>query len=136
MKNFVVEYTLPYEHRVQVGIRAQDPETAVAEAERLFDEGSIWDDTPDVPLLFDDYEEDGDAGVPLQFSVVAEVTEWPIADGSVQQIRRKDAAFNAARLLVDVYQQGLGLRDKSGGHVDWEKLDLAYHQALKSIHGE
>ncbi len=136
MKKFIVEYTLPYEHRVQVGICAHDPDTAVADAEKLFDAGDIWDDTPDVPLLFDDYEEDGNAGVSLQFTVVAEVDNWPTADGSVQQIRRNNAALNAARLLVDAYQQGLGLRDKKGGHVDWDKLDLAYHEALKSIQGD
>lgn len=125
MKKFIVEYTLPYEHRVQVGICAHDPDTAVADAEKLFDAGDIWDDTPDVPLLFDDYEEKGEDAESLQFIVVAEVQEWPTVDSSVSYIRRREAAFTAARLLVEAYQECQG-----------SKIDLAYHEALKSIQGD
>ncbi len=131
MKHFVVEYNLPYEHSVRVGIRVDDdnPETAIAIANQLFDEGTIWDDTQDVPLLLDEYYECGDAGVPLQFTVVAEGDEWPSADGSVETIRRANSARNAARLLIHAYQRG----HENGGSVDWDDLDQAYKEALKSV---
>ena len=64
---YVIEYTLPYEHRVQVGITADTRDEAVARAEALFDQGDIWQDSEMIPLLFDDYEEAGDS--PLVFTV-------------------------------------------------------------------
>lgn len=70
---YIVQYTLPYEHRVMVGIEAASPDEAIAKANELFDQGAIWDDTSEVPLLFDDFEENGDAGVPLEFTVEDEV---------------------------------------------------------------
>jgi hypothetical protein len=75
---YVIQYTLPYEHRVMVGIEAESRDEAIARANELFDQGDIWDDTPEVPLLFDDFEEQGDAGVPLEFTVEDEVSgDWP-----------------------------------------------------------
>ncbi|HIE54997.1 MAG TPA: hypothetical protein EYP90_07445, partial [Chromatiaceae bacterium] len=68
---YVVQYTLPYEHRVMVGIEAESREAAIARAEALFDEGEIWQDSAEVPLLFDDYEETGDS--PLIFTVEQEL---------------------------------------------------------------
>src|SRR5699024_5278034 len=69
MTKYVVKYTLSYLHRVEVGIEADDPDKAVEQAEQLFDDGDIWDDTPACPLLFDDFEEDPGAGIPLMFEI-------------------------------------------------------------------
>ncbi|WP_419609000.1 hypothetical protein [Thiolapillus sp.] len=82
MMKYVVQYTLPYEHRVMVGIEADSPDAAVTNAESLFDEGDIWQDTATVPLLLDDFDETGDS--PLHFTVeqaLADEEPWPEPDG-------------------------------------------------------
>lgn len=60
----IIQYTLPYEHKTMVGIEAESREAVIAKAGELFDQGDISQDSAEVPLLYDDFEEQGDAGVP------------------------------------------------------------------------
>lgn len=101
MQKMIVEYSLPYAHVVQVGITAQSHEEAIQKAEDLFNEGSIWDDTPDVPLLIDQYEEIGNAGVPLQFEVVEEVDAWPSKGWEVTRSELHRIAVDLCRNLAE-----------------------------------
>lgn len=97
---FMVGYTLDHAHRVVVGVRATSAKAACAIARTAFDAGTLWDDTPDMPLLYDDYEElDGQI---LSFDATA-VTAWPAADASVRTVGLHAAAHRllAFTRLVD-----------------------------------
>ncbi|MDP3334614.1 MAG: hypothetical protein Q8S55_21915 [Methylococcaceae bacterium] len=97
LKNFAVTYTIDYHHRVVVGVTASDEKSAIKVASDAFDEASIWDNTPDMPLLFDDYEEvDGET---LQFSA-EEVQDFPEPDSSVKYLNEKAFAFYCAQALL------------------------------------
>ena len=127
---YLVEYTLDYEHVVRVGITAENEEDAIALAERKFDEGTIWDNTQDCPLLYDDYEEKDDNT--LEFRVVETMksgASWPNPGVCVIVRQEEAAARKAAQLLVEAYRRG----EESGGTIEWEDLDQAYEVALKAV---
>lgn len=125
MARYVVEYELDYQHRVQVGVEAESPKEAEQKADLAFAEGTIWDDTAEMPLLFDDYEESNESGA-LVFKAVAQVADWPEPDASVVHIQQANAAMLACRYLVDAHKAA----QETGGQVDWEK---AYKAALLAL---
>ena len=129
MNRYIVQYRLDYQHRVQVGIHAASPEAAIDRAQAAFDNATLWADTAQMPLLFDDYEEVDDQA--LIFEVVAEVETWPEPESSVLHQRRSSAAERACRLLVEAYRRG----EESGGSVAWEDLDTAHAAALEALDG-
>ncbi|HDR9471856.1 hypothetical protein PQR34_34815 [Paraburkholderia sediminicola] len=97
---YMVGYTLDYAHRVVVGVRAVSADEACSHARAAFDAGTLWDDTPNVPLLYDDYEElDGQI---LRFDATA-VAAWPVAHASARMSRVRAAAERLLALaeLVD-----------------------------------
>jgi hypothetical protein len=98
LKRFAVTYEINYVHRVVVGITATEAESAKQLVETAFNESTIWDDTKEMPLLFDDYEEE--EGETLRFSA-EEVLDFPEPDSSVRAIKQKESAFHACRMLLD-----------------------------------
>ncbi len=94
---FAVSYEIDYTHRVVVGITALDAKTAKKLASDAFDAGVIWDNTQEMPLLFDDYEEvEGETLV----YIAQEVPEFPEPDASVKAIMQKEFAFKACQALL------------------------------------
>ncbi|MBU0501428.1 MAG: hypothetical protein KJ558_10055 [Gammaproteobacteria bacterium] len=100
-EGYVVEYTLPYTHRVQVGVYATSAGEAEAKAEAAFNECTLWDNTTEMPLLYDDFDEEGDAGEPMVFSVIAKGA-FPEAEASVKAVERNERA----RLALTALENG------------------------------
>jgi hypothetical protein len=94
LKKFAVTYEIGYTHRVVVGVIAPDAEAAKQLASDAFDEGSIWDDTEKMPLLFDDFEE---SAVETLLYSTQEVSGFPEPDASVKAIKQKESAFKACQ---------------------------------------
>lgn len=96
LKKFEVEYRLPYQHVVIVGVNAASSDEAVTIASRAFDDGSIWDNTANMPLLRDDYEEVDEGGV-LEFKATG--TDVFDVDHSVRVVSQHQLAESAIALL-------------------------------------
>ena len=83
--------------------------------------------------IMDEYEETGDDDS-LVFTVDQELAPeepWPEPASCVKEVRRREAAFAAARLLVNAYDRG----EENVGSIDWNDLDHAYEVALKAVRG-
>ena len=126
MTKYVVTYTLPYEHLVRIGIEAQTAEGAEALAETAFKDGILWDNPPTMRLLMDEYEETGDAGVPVTFHATP-VTEWPEPDNSVLKAQHDKTAHQVARQLIGLYQQA---RERNEAFISRDRLFDLYQLAL------
>ena len=106
IKKYVVEYQLPYVHYVQVGVMAESLEASIKASQAAFDLGTIWNNTPNMPLLADLYDEASNSSEPFQplkFEA-EEVEEWPEPDATVRQIERENAAMETCRLLLQAYE--------------------------------
>ena len=126
MTKYVVTYTLPYEHIVRVGIEADTAQAAQTIAESAFNDGVLWDNTPNMPLLMDEFEETGDAGVPVLFQATP-VTEWPGPDNSVLKALHAKTAHDVARQLIGLYQHA---RERNEAFISRDRLFDLYQLAL------
>ncbi len=126
MAKYVVTYTLPYEHIVRVGIEADTAQAAQTIAESAFNDGVLWDNTPNMPLLMDEFEETGDAGVPVLFQATP-VTEWPVPDNSVSKALHDKTAHDVARQLIELYQRA---RERNEAFISRDRLFDLYQLAL------
>ncbi len=125
----IVEYRIDYTHRVQVGVTAESDQEALDTAQAAFDAGAIWDDTSEMPLLYDDYDEVEDET--LTFHVVATVEAWPEPAVCVLNIRRDAAAREACRLLMLAEALRAG---KLGTDGEYQRtLDQAYRMASQAV---
>ena len=128
MAKYVVTYTLPYEHVVRVGIEADTAQAAQTIAESAFNDGVLWDNTPTMPLLMDEFEETGDAGVPVLFQATP-VTEWPVPDNSVLKAQHNKTAHDVARQLIGLYQHA---RERNEAFISRDRLFDLYQLALRA----
>lgn len=97
----IVEYELDYIHRIQVAVPSVSDQDAIARAEEAFDNATIWDDRPDMPLLYDDYEESEHNM--LEFHVVdtvASMKDLPPKDASAKVHHQRESARMACSLLL------------------------------------
>ena len=124
-KKFEVTYSLPYRHYVTIGVSARNIATGIRKVSAAFDNGSLCDDNPAMPILDDDFVEEGNAGEPLNFAG-CEVDAF-VQRSTVLKLRRADAARRACEALVAAYERG-----EDCGSVDWEDVDAAYELALQA----
>lgn len=122
---FVVKYSLAYDHVVSVGIEAGSSEEALAEAERQFDSGDLWNNTPSMPLLEDSFEEQDDNV--LEFECEA-VEQWPEPSPAATDLMGTQAMVRACRALVEAYD-----RAEESHSVDWCDIDQAVELARNAL---
>jgi len=118
----------------QLPVPVAEWEAAVTNAGELFDQGDIWQDSAEVPLLHDDFGEQGDAGFPLEFTVEDEVCgDWPEPDASVKASRRRNAAFQAVRLLIIDLDEVFGPSTRSHFHAPPRAGRTCLRQGMVSL---
>lgn len=122
----VVEYALAYNHIVRVGIDADTEAEAIAKAKELFDAGDIWNNTPAVPLLMDEFEEQEDNL--LDFVVHSVADEYPDPDYSARKVTDERAYKAVAQRFIAAFRDG----ESNGGSVDWDALGQAFEVATQA----
>ena len=132
MNQYLASYTLPYRHGVTVGIRAESEDQALHIARVAFEDGSIWDDTEAMPLLYDDFEEDGCNAGPLEFEIVE--TDGPfIRSSSVIRQRQQAMAFSVCQKLIAAYG-ACGLEADGGkAQFEWDAIDAIMRLAVDAV---
>ena len=126
---YEVSYEVPYTHRVTVGVTARSKEEAIQIASEAFDAATLWENTPDMPLLEDEYYEKDDGSV---FGFEAERVETFTEDASASAVRRERRALAACRHILLAYRRG----EAAGGKIDWSDVDEAYALAAQAIPDE
>ena len=112
-----------------MGVEGTSEADAIARAEAAFDAGTIWDDTPAMPLVRDDYEEDDASGAALEFTAELAGGERPFKpDASVERLRKDALARSACLALLAAYKLGAEY-----GSVEWSDVDAAHELALKAL---
>jgi hypothetical protein len=126
----IVEYALDYVHYVRVAVRSVSDRDAIALAEEAFDNATIWDDTPDMPLLYDDFEETEDNTLVFKVvEVVGDREDLPPKDGSAMAHRRKESAMKACSLLIQAFEEA----KKSGkDNISLDDLSVAFDAAASA----
>lgn len=125
-RRFFVSYEIDYVHRVSVGVVAEGSEQARQLAEQAFNDATIWDDTPIMPLLSDEFHEVEDESLIWE---CVEVEQWPSPDHSIRQLKRDHAAMQVCRGLITAYETG----EACGGSIDWRDLEALLSLALTAI---
>jgi len=130
----IVEYQLDYIHRVQVAVASVSDQDAIAQAETAFDNATIWDDTKEMPLLFDDFEETDDNTLTFKVvDVLGSMEELPPKDSSALANRQKEAAMQACSLLLQACEQA---KQSGKNSLSLEALTAACDAALSANTGK
>lgn len=126
---YLVSYEILHRHSVTVGITATDKEAALEKAYELFDAGTIWDDTEQMPLLHDDFEELDGQALTFEAKALEPGADWPKQHVSVQVLKKRESAAQLASGFIGFYRekiiQGAGLAGESD-------LKPLYHLALRA----
>jgi len=122
---YEVTYTLGHVHKTTVGVLAEDGEAAIQIAKAAFDAGRLRDDSPQMPLLYDGFEEADGQGLAWECQAVP---TFRTKDASVRTLKAQALALQACRAMVSAYAQG-----GEGGSVDWEDLDHVHVLACEAL---
>jgi hypothetical protein len=105
MKKYEVTYSLSYNHIVTVGVLASSGDKAVEKAQKAFNLGTLWNDTPTMPHLFNDYEEVEDNTLTFEAKEVSEFKR----DHSVAVYKKQaaaDALLETCKAVLALLEQG------------------------------
>lgn len=126
-KQYIVNYELAYQHRVNICVRAEDAERAVAVVQERFDTGTLWDKgNPDCYLVYDDFEEEDDNVLCFEAREATAADCEP--DSTVETLRRHEAAWSllqAAKAVIINWDGGdlaTAVRNLASAMVDAETL--------------
>jgi hypothetical protein len=129
-RKYVVTFKTVVYHTVSVGIAAPYRDAAAETVRELLNLGMLWDDIPEISILYDDHTPTPDYDI--QWEAV-EVEAFPPQDPSVKALAAKEKAFDACRALVAAYEI---LRNHNGvrrGVSVWDSLDKAETLALEVL---